>query len=335
MTEMQHSEFGRDPYSSLSIETLKVPARLSVLAGIVPENGGPCAAVRKGLTILQFGETLKLHAPAVIFDIDDTLIKGSGEHLHDGPNGRFARALVMLLEAYGRKFNLADWPNYRALTGKTESLVCQDICRLASREYGGNLDPVVYRSLARQIVLDDPESFTASLRPVDGVKALLNNLKAAGSSLVTCSCGDHLVMNAVMRQFKLKHLFEWVRGSADKRTSTGFSGATVAEVAHYMKRACRSCVMVGDSMSDVGAATRAGLPLVVVRLPDWSEAAVQKFQADYEMFKARYPRAAARTSVVLIQDYGQISAVATCSLPVPFVESAVSAQPPGAERQAA
>lgn len=83
-----------------------------------------------GVTVLRPDQIVTVAADAWITDIDDTVLLGSGEHVHDGPSGRFSGGLRQALRECGVAVDDFEWPGiweaqFSSFAGLRESQVTE------------------------------------------------------------------------------------------------------------------------------------------------------------------------------------------------------------------
>lgn len=287
-----------------------------------------------GLIVLHPNQRIEIEAQGVIFDVDETILEGTGEHVHDGPQARFAKAIAELLRAQGKDFDLGLWDkNYRPHTGLAETAVCDRLALQVLTDYEVVISPRDLQDLSNRLVDERFLEFMERVSLVENVHGLIDRISDADLRLAVCTASSQRFIGRALEHFGLfskfaAHVFE-----ATKRIGESlFSEVPVRDACRRLNLAPQTCVMIGDSISDFGAAASGDTPLelVVLRLPAAGrDQALRKFQEQRDNALAKNGDALSRTVVVVVNDYDQVrisySPQARVSYRVPPVEDKTDA----------
>ena len=205
---------------------------------------------------------------AVVFDLDGTLI----DSLPD-----IAAAMNRLLADVGRA-PLSE-TEIRAMIGDGASTLVE-----RAFEASGGQDGPVAPLLARFLAEYEPRAAEAT-RPFPGVMATLAALKESGLALAVCTNKPSGATREVLAALDLEGFFAAVVGG-DEAPALKPDPRHVTAVLARLGVAAECAVMVGDSINDIEAAHRAGLPAVAVsfgytRIPPrqlGAEAVIDRFE---------------------------------------------------------
>jgi phosphoglycolate phosphatase-like HAD superfamily hydrolase len=259
---------------------------------------------------VPIGYKILIDCDHVISDFDDTIAHGSGEHAHDGPSARFARALSRCLwnlhaddqflqeffvERYQNSdnttlFDAETWAEYAQLGGKAEATVMQNIAAHASIVFGVNISEETYAQAVHDVVQEHLHALLARVTLDEGAVQFAERVVEAGGSAAICSAsGNAFVVPAAIHLLgkeRLEAAFGHVVGGAKKKLDCGnYTGEGVAQTCERIDAIPQATVMLGDTMSDV-AAIIAGVGTVVIRIPEYgvngrlSDEALQQAASD-------------------------------------------------------
>ena len=235
----------------------------------------------QGVVVLAPNQRVQLFAGFGIFDVDETQIEGTGEHVHDGSAGRFALGLSQLLaQREGitipptqSSFDDVSWQPYRACTGRAELEVCKGMVAIANVKFLSHqpdlhISPVELMTASHRVLDDGWQSFIAKIRPIPGVHQLLLDFQRHNIKLGICSASSEKFVVRAMSDLALYHHFDHAVTGATKKVQDGqFDGSPVAEAVAALGGTPQRSVMFGDSLSDYAAAALAGVPIIILRLP--------------------------------------------------------------------
>lgn len=232
-------------------------------------------------------------------DFDDTIALGSGQHAHDNHEARFALALSSLLVDLDRKspflsrahreelersngsriFSPQEWQKeYEIYTGRPEEVVmagmleraqtlCNGVHQLRLPEYYEHLNHIHETQMAAllsRVTLDEgPISLARSVRSKGGKSAICS---ASGNEFLN-PAAIHLLGG----QQNVSSAFNAVFGGVAKKLQCGnYTGTGIAQSCQKLGIDPTQSIMLGDTISDVAAAI-AGVPVIVIRVPDHGE----------------------------------------------------------------
>jgi beta-phosphoglucomutase-like phosphatase (HAD superfamily) len=287
-----------------------------------------------GLIVLHPNQHIEIEAQGVIFDVDETILEGTGEHVHDGPEARFAKAIAELLKQEGKDFDLGLWDkNYRPLTGLAESAVCNRLALQVMKDYGVVISPRDLQDLSNRLVDERFLEFMERVTLVENVHGLIDRISGRQLRLAVCTASSQRFIERALHHFGLfskftAHVFEATKKIGEHL----FSGDPVQDACMRLHLAPQTCVMIGDSISDFGAAASGEVPLdiIVLRLPAAGrDQALRKFQEQRANALAKNGDALSRTVVVVVDNYDQVrvsySPQARVSYRVPPIEHEIDA----------
>jgi beta-phosphoglucomutase-like phosphatase (HAD superfamily) len=245
--------------------------------------------------------TVRLSVGAVGSDNDDTILKHTGEAVHDGRLARFSRGLSELIRTRaeispdcearyrdeGVIFDEGMWKTFRVLTGRSEKTVLEDMVRVANQSFRTEITVEEFRGAVARILEEKFSDLMVSVEPDHGLIEFFAKARAEGIPLAVCSASAEQFVQRALRHFELNDqahahlgvdvdsssklvvhdLFSEVRGGVVKKTSDGgYCGLALGQVCKNIGADPKGTVMFGDTMSDVGAAVKAGLKLVIIRI---------------------------------------------------------------------
>ena len=183
----------------------------------------------------------------VIFDLDGTLIDSAADLAHV-VNG--------MLAAFGRK---------PLEVGEVRAMIGDGMAKLIERALAarslGKVDPAE----AHRMVLEryEAEPVRATV-PYPGVRATLEQLRAASVRLAVCTNKPAHLAEAILERLDLAAFFARVVGG-DSLPFRKPDPRMLEAVLALFAAAPRDALMVGDSEVDAAAAAAAGVPLILMR----------------------------------------------------------------------
>jgi HAD superfamily hydrolase (TIGR01509 family) len=188
---------------------------------------------------------------AVLLDVDGTLIDSNDAHAHAWVDvGRkFGHAIAF--DDVRRKIGMGGDRVLPQLTGLQEE--SDEGARMLERR------GEIFRS-----------RYLPSLKAFPNARKLLERLKDDGLQLVVATSASESDLGALLEQAGLDDLLTRSVNSDDAESSKPAPDIVEAAVEEAGVDAA-ACVMIGDTPYDVGAARRAGVPIIGVRCGGWSE----------------------------------------------------------------
>jgi phosphoglycolate phosphatase-like HAD superfamily hydrolase len=244
----------------------------AVLQGVPPPQG---------TVVLQPNQIVRIFSNYAVFDVDETQIEGTGEHVHDGPSGRFALALSQILAAREgatipptqSRFDATTWQLYRACTGRSEPEVCKAMVDIANVAFFSDRRHLFITAnelmdASHKVLADGWQSFITKIKPIPGVHDLLLKFRGNSVKLGICSASSEKFVLRAMADLGLLDHFDTnatVTGATKKITDGCFDGSPVERTIQALGGQPSQAVMLGDSLSDYAAAALAGVPLIILR----------------------------------------------------------------------
>jgi len=206
-------------------------------------------AAPRGVCILHPHQIVSIEgAHGVIFDVDDTLIQGSGEVIHDGPSGRFRGGVNLALRELGKpEINPEVWEaEHRGISGSHEN----EVIRLHAKLAG--VDPERLTALQRDWWKTNLPSLIGQTTLLEGLPELLQDLSTRGISRAVCSASSLDIVRAMLELKGVWHNIEFGLGWAGKRIGPGrYCGVPFEQTCRSLKLNPHDVVMVGDSIADM------------------------------------------------------------------------------------
>lgn len=223
----------------------------------------------------------------ILTDNDDTIARGSGELAHDGHLGAYAQFISKKLveqfpdladgtdfDKHGTIFSKKDWHEYREQLGGTPASNIERILHLAERNFGRDgfkVPRAEYEHLAELDALyQGGEAVDAALQShwLDSILPDLNLLSFIDhanvpTAMVTAS--GEVYTRTILKRQGLQDRFKTVVCNASKKTHDGFSGEDIHIACKQLGVSPDQAIMFGDTMSDIGAAKLAGVPITIIR----------------------------------------------------------------------
>lgn len=232
-----------------------------------------------------------VRANLLIWDHDETISEGTGEHFHDGHVARFARGLSQYLISLharseegilteehlktfadtGSIFSPEEWLIYRGESGKSEDGVLRGMLRIAEERFelqakGVRAQVSEFSSIVETVSSEQFKDFMAPVRATEGTREILTDAGLQGIKSVVISASKHHYVMMMLEHNDLRGLVHTVIGNAQKKVNaTTFekkdmeAGCSAADVPP------REAVMFGDSIGDIAAAARAGVGTIIIR----------------------------------------------------------------------
>jgi phosphoglycolate phosphatase-like HAD superfamily hydrolase len=198
----------------------------------------------------------------VLLDIDGTLIDSNDAH---------ARAWVDALLAHGY---VVPFEQVRPLIGMGSDKLIPELTGLDPDS--GEAKRI---SETRSRIFLERELPT--LRPTPGARELLEHMKSRGLELVVATSAKADEVEALLRQAGVAELIEAASSSDDVERSKPDPDIVRAALRMARRRASQS-IMIGDTPYDVGAATRARVPIIALRCGGWDDNALAGAIAIYD-----------------------------------------------------
>lgn len=186
---------------------------------------------------------------AVLLDIDGTLIDSNDAH---------AQAWVDTGKEFGHDIK---YDHVRWLIGMGGDKVLPEVTGLEEESEEGKKilerRGEVFRS-----------KYLPQLKPFDGTRELLEAMSNDGLKLVVATSAGEKDLSALLKQAGIEDLIDKAANSDDADESK--PAPDIVEAA--MDRASLNhgdAIMIGDTPYDIGAATRAGVPIIAFRSGGW------------------------------------------------------------------
>ncbi len=187
---------------------------------------------------------------AVLLDIDGTLIDSNDAH---------ARAWVDVGKEFGYdiKFDHVRW-----LIGMGGDKVLPEVTGLEEESAVGE------KILDRRGEIFR-ERYLSGLKPFAGTRELLQRISAEGKKLVVATSASEEDLEGLLRQARIEDLIDHAANSDDADESKPAPDIVEAALKRG-KVSAAEAIMIGDTPYDVGAATRAGVPIIGFECGGWS-----------------------------------------------------------------
>ena len=199
---------------------------------------------------------------AVLLDIDGTLIDSNDAH---------AQAWVDVGKEFG--YEIA-YDHVRWLIGMGGDKVLPEVTGLQDDSEDGK------KILERRGEIFRSE-YLPKLAPFPSTRELLQRISDDGCKLVVATSASEEDLQALLKQAGIEDLIDKAANSDDAEESK--PAPDIVEAA--MKRAKvepHECIMIGDTPYDIGAATRAGVPIIAVRCGGWDTEELRGAVAVYD-----------------------------------------------------
>lgn len=203
-------------------------------------------------------------ARGAVFDVDDTLLQGSGEIIHDGPTGRFRGGVNLALQELGLSPISADeWQEkHRSVSGADEAEVIRQHALLAG------VDPARVAVLQQKWWKEHLPTLIEQINLLDGTEDLLAELDDIGIPRAVCSASSIDIVRPMLELTEIYHYFDVHVGSAGKRVGPKrYCHGPFQQTCREMGRDPRDVLMIGDSVADV-ATHRLGAAVATKTHPD-------------------------------------------------------------------
>lgn len=291
-TEAQLTKDSRSPGSPPSAQAI---AEVSTLENTQDRrNLAPMSVIK----VAPNQEVILSGFKAILTDNDDTLSRGSGELAHDGPRGAYAmllsRRLVEALPslAEGSQFyetgslfeTEAEWRKYRQVLGKPPAMNIECLYQTAEVEFNevglkisrspSDIDLIdeLYRGqgieLMENISSSSGDTNSHWLEVIEPDKHLLDFIRSADKPIAMVTASGEVYTDTILKLNDLDKVFQVRVCNASKKTNDGFSGNDIIRACEELGVDPKNTIMFGDSMSDIGAAKLAGVPITIIRLYD-------------------------------------------------------------------
>jgi HAD superfamily hydrolase (TIGR01509 family) len=186
---------------------------------------------------------------AVLLDVDGTLIDSNDAH---------AKAWVDTGREFGYdiKFDHVRW-----LIGMGGDKVLPEVTGLKEESEEGA------KILARRGDIFR-EKYLPELKPFEGARELLQQLSSDGLKLVVATSASEEDLQGLLEQAGIEDLIDKAANSDDADESK--PAPDIVEAALKRGKVTSSeAIMIGDTPYDIGAATRAGVPVIAFRCGGW------------------------------------------------------------------
>ncbi|HEY0672691.1 MAG TPA: HAD family hydrolase [Longimicrobiales bacterium] len=199
---------------------------------------------------------------AVLLDIDGTLIDSNDAH---------ARAWVDAGREFGYdiKFEHVRW-----LIGMGGDKVLPEVTGLEEESKEGE------KILARRGEIFR-EQYLPKLRPFEGTRELLQHMSDDGYKLVVATSASEEDLRGLLQQAGIEDLIDKAANSDDAEESKPAPDIVEAAL-QRVKIGAGEAIMIGDTPYDIGAATRAGVPIIAFRSGGWDTEELRGAVAIYE-----------------------------------------------------
>lgn len=186
---------------------------------------------------------------AVLLDIDGTLIDSNDAH---------ANAWVDVGKEFGYdiKFDQVRW-----LIGMGGDKVLPELTGLEEETEEGA------KILARRGQIFR-ERYLAGLEPFDGTRELLQRISNDGMKLVVATSASKEDLEGLLKQAGIEDLIDKAANSDDAEESKPAPDIVEAALKRGRVKA-EEAIMIGDTPYDIGAATRAGVPIIGFESGGW------------------------------------------------------------------
>jgi HAD superfamily hydrolase (TIGR01509 family) len=206
---------------------------------------------------------MTLHrSPAVLFDVDGTLVDSNDAH---------ARAWVAAFAEHGITVDVE----------KTRRCIGMGGDKLMPEVSGLTEDSPVGAEIARRRKVIFAEQFLPQLKPFRDAQQLVAALKARGHTLVAASSAKREELHPLLAIAGAEALMDETTSSDDADNSKPDPDIVVAAL-QRAGAAPADAVMVGDTPYDVEAASRAGVAIVGLRCGGWGDADLKGAIAIYD-----------------------------------------------------
>lgn len=184
---------------------------------------------------------------AVIFDLDGTLTNTLNAIAHFGN--------IALCE---NGFGAIETDAYRHLVGNGRTVLIHRMLAWHNADTEENFNKVctVYDAYYEADPLYDTDAY-------DGIRPVLNELKARGVKIAVCSNKPDNVVNDVVRRVFGNDIFDYVRGATDDMPVKP-DPAPALKIADELGVSPSDCIFTGDTNVDILTAKNAGMTSIGV-----------------------------------------------------------------------
>jgi HAD superfamily hydrolase (TIGR01509 family) len=198
----------------------------------------------------------------VLLDIDGTLIDSNDEHAQAGVD-------------VGREFGIdIDYEHVRRLIGMGGDKVLPAVAGLEEDTDEGERIKERRGEIFR-------EQYLPKLKPFPGARALLEQLRDDGYTLVVATSASKEDMDGLLKQAGIRDLIEEKTSSSDAEESKPDPDIVQAALKTADARP-EEAIMLGDTPYDVEASGRAGVRCVALRCGGWGDADLGDAVAVYD-----------------------------------------------------
>lgn len=269
-----------------------------------------------------------------IFDLDETVICGTGEVVHDGINGRFSYAARGVLRGHSIQVPLSEWSKVwngydgscglRGFAGGSEDEVFNGIARSLLQMYSYRrelndvtLDQFVHcmRAVSDRFYERKLERCKSEIRIANGMETLLMSLKAQGIEVALCTGSGSKFVEKLLKIGDFRKVLEtfgdniWT--GAQKRVRDGeFKGEVIRQILERFRVSPANACMFGDSLSDGGAFALAGGSLSILCLSSLTEEdhrrKVSKMEREYVLAEANHGSPVSDAQFVIVPSFEHV-----------------------------
>jgi HAD superfamily hydrolase (TIGR01549 family) len=187
----------------------------------------------------------------VLLDIDGTLIDSNDAH---------ASAWVDVGKEFGYDI---EFSQVRRLIGMGGDKVLPELTGLEEASAEGERMLARRGEIFRERYLPDLEAFA-------GTRELLERMAADGLKLVVATSASEDDLQGLLRQAGIEDLIDQAANSDDAEESKPAPDIVEAALRRAKVRAAEA-IMIGDTPYDIGAAQRAGVPIIAFRCGGWKD----------------------------------------------------------------
>jgi phosphoglycolate phosphatase-like HAD superfamily hydrolase len=229
-------------------------------------------------------EVVIIVTDAAVVDADETLLDDTLEQLHDGLEGRFAWAVRVAALEKGVVLNREDlerddlWTReFRTLSGLTEEGWLDGLAARTKQHFKIDVTSSDIGRAMSKVLTDSFEEFLKRVAPVELGDELAASIASRGIGLALCTTTKEEIIRPFLDVHRLLVHYRHLEFDAQKKekdpTGEGrllFSGQGVLRACAALGVAAENATMFGDSIADWGAAAKAGVRNVVLRLPNYA-----------------------------------------------------------------
>jgi len=252
---------GADEFNSMSGPALPsgvsegVPSAIFEVLRVAPP---------RGVCVLHPDQQVHISgAKGLCFDVDDTLLVGSGKHAHDGVGGRFHGGVSAARREAGLPpIDDKTWEeDFETLAGGKESQV---ILKMALR---AGVEPERVEFHTSRVLDERIHEMLARVPLATGALELLISARDQGLLRGILSASSERFVARALENHGVLHHFDARVCSAEKKIDQGvFSGNPFQQICRELGIDPRDVIMIGDSIADY-ATHRLGVKSVAAHAP--------------------------------------------------------------------